>query len=317
MSEQSRPSADTPGDPEVESGRRRLFAALAREEDGLAERIAAQWAQSRAERRTEPAFTTGPSNFSRAQVPWGLDLAAAWSWRLIAIAIAMLGLLWTLALLRRHHPAARHLAADRRAGLTRGHLAAPGRGAARPRDRRRDAPRPRHGRAAAHLRRPAGRPGRERPRPTRWSPGSVRSGTGCAPGRSTLGLPARRLHQADAGRRVRQHRHRRHGHPGHRGRHGPRPRGRGLLHRAVLHLLLPRRRRAHLVVAGADRPPRRARARRRLGPRRVGVADPVRAGDGPRGARRRDRDHAGRRCSSACRSSWPSACWSSSARSSR
>ena len=96
MSEQSRPSADTPGDPEVESGRRRLFAALAREEDGLAERIAAQWAQSRAERRTEPAFTTGPSNFSRAQVPWGLDLAAAWSWRLIAIAIAMLGLLWTL-----------------------------------------------------------------------------------------------------------------------------------------------------------------------------------------------------------------------------
>nr|WP_300046584.1 AI-2E family transporter [uncultured Nocardioides sp.] len=96
MSEQSRPSADTPGDPEVESGRRRLFAALAREEDGLTERIVAQWAQSRAERRTEPAFTTGPSNFSRAQVPWGLDLAAAWSWRLIAIAIAMLGLLWTL-----------------------------------------------------------------------------------------------------------------------------------------------------------------------------------------------------------------------------
>ena len=58
MSEQSRPSADTPGDPEVESGRRRLFAALAREEDGLAERIVAQWAQSRAERRTEPAFST-------------------------------------------------------------------------------------------------------------------------------------------------------------------------------------------------------------------------------------------------------------------
>jgi putative heme transporter len=96
VSEQSRPSVDTPGDPEVESGRRRLFAALAREEDGLAERIVAQWAQGRAERRTGPAFTTGPSNFSRAQVPWGLDLAAAWSWRLIAIAVAMLGLLWTL-----------------------------------------------------------------------------------------------------------------------------------------------------------------------------------------------------------------------------
>ncbi len=146
MSEQSRPSADTPGDPEVESGRRRLFAALAREEDGLAERIVAQWAQSRAERRTEPAFTTGPSNFSRAQVPWGLDLAAAWSWRLIAIAIAMLGLLWTLRFFAVITlPLAISLLISR-AGLTRGHLAAPGRGAARPRDRRRDAPRPRHGR---------------------------------------------------------------------------------------------------------------------------------------------------------------------------
>ncbi len=96
VSEQSRPTVDTPGDREVESGRRRLFAALAREEDGLAERIVAQWAQGRAERRTGPAFTTGPSNFSRAQVPWGLDLAAAWSWRLVVIAVAMLGLLWSL-----------------------------------------------------------------------------------------------------------------------------------------------------------------------------------------------------------------------------
>ena len=50
----------------------------------------------RAERGVEPAFTTGPSNFSRAQVPWGLDLAAAWAWRLIVIAVAGLGLLWTL-----------------------------------------------------------------------------------------------------------------------------------------------------------------------------------------------------------------------------
>ncbi len=81
-----------------ESGRRRIFAALARSEDDdrLSERIVAQWAQMRAERRTEPAFTTGPSNFSRAQVPWGLDLAAAWAWRLIVITVATLGLLWTL-----------------------------------------------------------------------------------------------------------------------------------------------------------------------------------------------------------------------------
>ena len=80
------------------SGRRRLFPPLVRQddEDGLTERIVAQWAQLRAERRAEPAFTTGPSNFSRAQVPWGLDLAAAWSWRLIVIAVATLGLLWTM-----------------------------------------------------------------------------------------------------------------------------------------------------------------------------------------------------------------------------
>ena len=81
-----------------ESGRRRLFAALARGEDDdrLGERIVNQWAQLRAERRVEPAFTTGPSNFSRAQVPWGLDLAAAWAWRLIVITVAGLGLLWTM-----------------------------------------------------------------------------------------------------------------------------------------------------------------------------------------------------------------------------
>ena len=96
VSEQNGSPPDAPGDSEAESGRRRLFAALAREEEGLTERIVAQWAQGRAERRAEPAFTTGPSNFSRAQVPWGLDLAAAWSWRLIIIAVATLGLLWTL-----------------------------------------------------------------------------------------------------------------------------------------------------------------------------------------------------------------------------
>ncbi len=60
-------------------------------------RLVQQWAQMRAERRAGPLeMATGPSNFTRAQVPWGLDLAAAWSWRLIIIAAAMLGLLWTL-----------------------------------------------------------------------------------------------------------------------------------------------------------------------------------------------------------------------------
>ncbi|WP_374456055.1 AI-2E family transporter [Nocardioides sp.] len=95
MSDQHPAGAEETDD---ESGRRRLFAALSRgDDDGLTERIVAQWAQMRAERRVEqPAFTTGPSNFSRAQVPWGLDLAAAWSWRLIVIVVAGLGVLWTL-----------------------------------------------------------------------------------------------------------------------------------------------------------------------------------------------------------------------------
>jgi len=82
-----------------ESTRRRLFAALARgdDEDGLTDRFVQQWTHMRAERRSEPpAITTGPSNFTRAQVPWGLDLAAAWAWRLSIIVVAALGLLWAM-----------------------------------------------------------------------------------------------------------------------------------------------------------------------------------------------------------------------------
>ncbi|NYE35459.1 putative PurR-regulated permease PerM [Nocardioides cavernae] len=95
MSEQR---ATPPDESDDETGRRRLFQALARsEDDRLTERFVAQWAQLRAERRAEqPAFTTGPSNFSRAQVPWGLDLAAAWGWRLIVIAVTGYGILWLL-----------------------------------------------------------------------------------------------------------------------------------------------------------------------------------------------------------------------------
>jgi putative heme transporter len=59
----------------------------------LAERLAHQWAHLRAEqRKAATTVPTGSSNFSRAQVPWGLDLAAAWSWRLIVIAVATYGL---------------------------------------------------------------------------------------------------------------------------------------------------------------------------------------------------------------------------------
>lgn len=98
MTDVSDQHAPEPDETDEESGRRRLFAALSRGDDeGLTERIVAQWAQMRSERRSDqPSFTTGPSNFSRAQVPWGLDLAAAWSWRLIVIVVAGLGVLWTL-----------------------------------------------------------------------------------------------------------------------------------------------------------------------------------------------------------------------------
>ena len=64
----------------------------------LSHQLAQQWAQLRAERRNEPvAITGGPSNFTRAQVPWALDLAAAWSWRLLVIAAGTYVVLWLLA----------------------------------------------------------------------------------------------------------------------------------------------------------------------------------------------------------------------------
>ncbi len=67
-------------------------------QERLAERIAAQWAEARAARRAEPeGLRGGPSNFSRAQVPWAFDLAAAWSWRLIVIAAAAWVLIWLIA----------------------------------------------------------------------------------------------------------------------------------------------------------------------------------------------------------------------------
>ncbi len=61
----------------------------ARLADRITQQLASQWALIRAERRAEPApLATGPSNFRRAEVPWGLDLAAAWGWRFLVIAVA-------------------------------------------------------------------------------------------------------------------------------------------------------------------------------------------------------------------------------------
>ena len=57
----------------------------------LANQFAQQWATVRAERREELApapIPTGPSNFAPAQVPWGVDLAAAWAWRFLVIVAA-------------------------------------------------------------------------------------------------------------------------------------------------------------------------------------------------------------------------------------
>jgi predicted PurR-regulated permease PerM len=56
----------------------------------LTERLSHQWAHLRAEQQAPRAATiaAGPSNFSRAQVPWALDLAAAWAWRVIIIGVA-------------------------------------------------------------------------------------------------------------------------------------------------------------------------------------------------------------------------------------
>lgn len=67
-------------------------------DEGIAARLAHQWAQLRDDRRATPiVVTSGSSNFSRAQVPWGVDLAAAWAWRVLVIAAAAFLILWLIA----------------------------------------------------------------------------------------------------------------------------------------------------------------------------------------------------------------------------
>jgi putative heme transporter len=64
----------------------------AKSDERFAERFAHQWTQIRGDRvhqeEPPPVIDAGPSNFSRAQVPWALDLVAAWSWRFLVIAAA-------------------------------------------------------------------------------------------------------------------------------------------------------------------------------------------------------------------------------------
>jgi predicted PurR-regulated permease PerM len=59
-------------------------------DERFAERFALQWAAIRGDRRPEEPIViqAGESNYSRAQVPYGIDLAAAWSWRLLVLAAA-------------------------------------------------------------------------------------------------------------------------------------------------------------------------------------------------------------------------------------
>ncbi len=69
--------------------------AEARLSQQLTHHFSEHWAQVREERRADaaaqkdvPDIHPGPSNFRRAQVPYGVDLAAAWAWRFVIIVIA-------------------------------------------------------------------------------------------------------------------------------------------------------------------------------------------------------------------------------------
>ena len=102
MREARRSRADEAADRAVERARNRRQdvddeAETAAREERLSERFAAQWHEMRDSRRVEeeqPVIEGGTSNFSRAQVPWAFDLAAAWSWRILVVAAAVFGMLW-------------------------------------------------------------------------------------------------------------------------------------------------------------------------------------------------------------------------------
>ncbi len=55
-------------------------------DERFAERFATQWQTMREQRRPQvPSIRAGQSNYSRAQVPYGVDAAAAWGWRFLVI----------------------------------------------------------------------------------------------------------------------------------------------------------------------------------------------------------------------------------------
>ena len=62
-------------------------------DERFAERFAQQWASMRAASRVEEepvSIHAGESNYAPARVPYGVDLAAQWSWRLLVVAAALL-----------------------------------------------------------------------------------------------------------------------------------------------------------------------------------------------------------------------------------
>ena len=229
----------------------------------MAARLAHQWAAMRRQERREPepvVIAAGPSNFRRGEVPYGVDLAAAWSWRLLVIAAAawLLGYLisffavmvipvvvallisalvvpvvdWLVRVGVR-----RSIASILVVFLTIASVAA--------------------------LLTFAGQ--------------QVANGASDLADQTVAGLQEIKdwlrdgpLNASDSqiddyikrrpGRDHRAVRRGRRRHPRHRGRHRGRPRAGRLLHRAVLHLLLPRRRQPDLGLGGPARAARRARA---------------------------------------------------------
>ena len=127
-------------------------------------------------------------------------------------------------------------------------------------------------RAAADLRRASRSPAAPATWPARWSRASSRSGTGCKTGPLHASDSQINAYIQTAQDAVTSSQHA-------RSSPGVTEVGTalghvvaGLLHRAVRDVLLPRRRRPHLGLGGADLPARRPRARRLLGPGRLDLA---------------------------------------------
>ena len=155
----------TPSDDEHEASaaggsRCRAGPAATEDDERLAERLAHQWAHASATSGapSRAPIAAGPSNFSRAQVPWGVDLAAAWAWRFLVIAAAGYVIFWLLGFFAVVDAAGRGRAADHRAGQPGGRRGCSGSGIPRGLGGAARGPRRhRRRRGAADLRRPAGR----------------------------------------------------------------------------------------------------------------------------------------------------------------